>query len=215
VAYPTTPAQFFHALRRQVKRPFRKPLVVMTPKSLLRLPAAASPLGEFTGGRFHEVIDDPAAADSARRVVLCSGKVYYDLAARRAELKKADAALVRLEQFYPWPEDQLRSVLNRYRRAGEWVWAQEESHNMGGWSFVEPRLRGMGVPIEFVGRDPSASPAAGSVNVHRHEQAELLDAALTKPVPHMVAGAWRKASGAVPTTAATRTAARTEAAASQ
>jgi 2-oxoglutarate dehydrogenase E1 component len=214
VCYFTTPANYFHALRRQVKRPFRKPLVVMTPKSLLRLPAATSPLADFTQGRFREVIDDTVPADAVRRVVLCSGKVYYDLAARRAELKKADVALVRLEQLYPWPEDQLRKVLDRYRRA-ELVWAQEESQNMGGWFFVEPRLRGMGYPAEFVGRDASASPAAGSVNVHKHEQAELVDAALTKPVPHVVAGAWRKASGAVPATAATRTSAKTEAATSQ
>ncbi len=217
VTYPTTPAQFFHLLRRQVKRNFRKPLIVMTPKSLLRLPAAASPLAEFTGGQFHEVLDDPTlqGVENVRRVVLCSGKVYYDLSARRAELKKSDVALVRLEQFYPWPGEQLAAVLGRYRRAAEWVWAQEESQNMGGWTFVEPRLREMGVPVKFVGRDPSASPAAGSHTVHTHEQAELVDAALTKPAPHVVAGAWRKASGAVPTSATSRTTAATEAAASQ
>jgi 2-oxoglutarate dehydrogenase E1 component len=141
--------------------------------------------------------------------------VYYDLSARRAELKKSDVALVRLEQFYPWPAEQLTKVLHSYRRTAEWVWAQEESQNMGGWFFVEPLLRAMGVPVEFVGRDPSASPAAGSHTVHKHEQAELVDAALTKPAPHVVAGAWRKASGAVPTAATKRTAAATEAAASQ
>jgi 2-oxoglutarate dehydrogenase E1 component len=213
----TTPAQLFHALRRQVKRNFRKPLVVMTPKSLLRLPAAASPVAEFTDGRFHEVLDDPAlqGVENVRRVLLCSGKVYYDLSARRAELQRSDVALVRLEQFYPWPEEQLKTVLARYRRAAEWVWAQEESQNMGGWSFVEPRLRAMGFPVEFVGRDPSASPAAGSHTVHKHEQAELVDAALTRPAPHLVAGAWRKASGAVPSAAAKRTSAATEAAVSQ
>ncbi len=213
----TTPAQLFHALRRQVMRPFRKPLVVMTPKSLLRLPAAASPLSEFTAGRFHEVLDDPTlqGVENVRRVVLCSGKVYYDLSARRAELKKSDVALVRVEQFYPWPEGQLRKVLDRYRRATEWVWAQEESQNMGGWSFVEPRLREMGFPVQFVGRDPSASPAAGSHHVHAHEQAELVNAALTKPAPYVVAGVWKKASTAVPTSATTRTSAVTEAAASQ
>lgn len=200
-----------------MKRNFRKPLIVMTPKSLLRLPAAASPLAEFTGGQFHEVLDDPTlqGVENVRRVVLCSGKVYYDLSARRAELKKSDVALVRLEQFYPWPGEQLAAVLGRYRRAAEWVWAQEESQNMGGWTFVEPRLREMGVPVKFVGRDPSASPAAGSHTVHTHEQAELVDAALTKPAPHVVAGAWRKASGAVPTSATSRTTAATEAAASQ
>ncbi|HVK18549.1 MAG TPA: 2-oxoglutarate dehydrogenase E1 component [Fimbriiglobus sp.] len=217
VIYPTNSAQIFHALRRQVKRSFRKPLIVMTPKSLLRLPGAASPLSEFTDGAFREVIDDPTVqgADGVRRVVLCTGKVYYDLAARRAELKKTDVALVRLEQFYPWPSEQLKKVLGRYRRAVDWVWAQEESQNMGGWFFVEPLLRAMGLPVEFVGRDSSASPAAGSHTVHKHEQAELVDAALSKPVPHVVAGAWRKASGTVPAASANRTAAATEAAASQ
>ncbi|MFO0846944.1 MAG: 2-oxoglutarate dehydrogenase E1 component [Gemmataceae bacterium] len=212
----TTPANYFHALRRQLKRTFRKPLVVVTPKSLLRLPAAVSPLAEFTQGQFHEVIDDTVKPDGVRRVVLCSGKVYYDLAAKRAELKRDDVALVRVEQLYPWPTDQLSGVLGRYRRATEWVWCQEESENMGGWFFVEPRLRGMGVPVEFVGRDPSASPATGSHHVHKHEQAELIEAALTRPAPHRVAGAWRKhASGAVPTAATQRTSAATEAAASQ
>jgi 2-oxoglutarate dehydrogenase E1 component len=213
----TTPANYFHALRRQLKRNFRKPLVVMTPKSLLRLPAAVSPFAEFTAGQFHEVLDDAGVKpDPVRRVVLCSGKVYYDLAAKRAELNRDDVALVRLEQIYPWPMDRLVEVLGRYRRATEWVWCQEESENMGAWFFVEPRLRGMGVPVEFVGRDPSASPATGSHHVHKHEQAELLDAALAKAVPHRVAGGWRKsASGAVPTAATIRTSPATDAAASQ
>ena len=202
----TTPAQVFHALRRQVKRNFRKPLVVMTPKSLLRHPQAVSPLAEFTGGRFREVIDDPVKAEGIRRVVMCSGKVYYDLLARRAELKRDDVAVVRLEQLYPWPQDQLAAVLSRYTKAEEFVWCQEESLNMGGWSFVEPRLRLMHFPFEFVGRDPSASPAAGSTLVHKHEQDELLSAALTKPAPYSVAGAWRKkTSTIVPATAAKRT----------
>jgi 2-oxoglutarate dehydrogenase E1 component len=211
----TTPAQLFHALRRQVMRHFRKPMAVMTPKSLLRLPQAVSSLSDFTQGRFHEVLDDPDPPEAARRVVLCSGKVFYDLLARRAELKRNDVALVRLEQFYPWPDEQLRSVLGRYKRATEWVWAQEESQNMGGWFFVEPRLREMGYAVKFVGRDPSASPAAGSHRVHEHEQTELVNAALTKPAPYVVAGVWKKASAAVPTAATMRTSAITEAAASQ
>jgi 2-oxoglutarate dehydrogenase E1 component len=212
----TTPANYFHALRRQVKRNFRKPLVVMTPKSLLRLPAAVSPVAEFTGGRFREVIDDMLDPAGVKRVVLCSGKVYYDLAARRAELKKEDAAIVRVEQLYPWPQDQLAAVLARYKRAKEWVWCQEESQNMGGWWYAEPLLRGMGVDIGFVGRDASASPAAGSHHVHKHEQAELVDSALGGPKSHLVAGVFRKkASGVYPTAATARTSAKTEAAASQ
>src|SRR5205814_5774504 len=122
VAYPTTPAQFFHLLRRQVKRNFRKPLVVMTPKSLLRLPAATSPVSEFTTGSFREVIDDEKAnPDAVTRVLVCSGKVYYDLAGKRDKLGTRAVAAVRLEQLYPWPEGQLKAVLGRYRRAREWV----------------------------------------------------------------------------------------------
>src|SRR5262249_35193364 len=117
VAYPSTPAQYFHLLRRQVKRNFRKPLVGMTPKSLLRLPAATSPVAEFTSGNFREVLDDATAnPDAVTRVLLCSGKVYYDLAKKRDELKTQAVAIVRLEQLYPWPESQLATVLGRYRR---------------------------------------------------------------------------------------------------
>jgi 2-oxoglutarate dehydrogenase E1 component len=184
----TTPAQLFHALRRQLKRPFRKPLVVMTPKSLLRHPQAVSPVGEFETGRFHEVLDDAAAtADKVRRVVLCSGKVYYDLLARREKAKTDDTALVRLEQFYPWPGDQLAAVLGRYKKAKEFVWVQEESQNMGGWSFVEPRLRTLGVEATYVGRDASASPATGSHHVHEYEQRVLLDQAFTAAESYAVA----------------------------
>jgi 2-oxoglutarate dehydrogenase E1 component len=184
VVYPTTPAQYFHLLRRQVKRNFRKPLVVMTPKSLLRLPAATSPVGEFAAGRFQEVLDDgDASAEIATRVVLCSGKVYYDLAKKRDELKTQAVAIVRLEQFYPWPESQLRTVFGRYRRCREWLWVQEESQNMGGWSFAEPRLRAMGFPFEFVGRDASASPATGSHHIHQREQELLVEGAFATTPP--------------------------------
>jgi 2-oxoglutarate dehydrogenase E1 component len=194
VAYPTTPAQYFHLLRRQVRRAFRKPLVVMTPKSLLRLPAAVSPVGEFAAGNgFREVLDDdrrgapgePAGGSTSERanpeavtrVLVCSGKVYYDLARRREELGTQAVAILRLEQLYPWPERQLAAVLGRYRRAREWVWVQEESQNMGGWAFVEPRLRAMNFPFEYVGRDASASPATGSHHVHEREQKLLVDGA--------------------------------------
>jgi 2-oxoglutarate dehydrogenase E1 component len=187
VAYPTTPAQMFHLLRRQVRRAFRKPLVVMTPKSLLRLPAASSPVSEFTAGSFREVIDDAAAnPDLVTRVLVCSGKVYYDLLAKREKLGTQAVAVVRLEQLYPWPDEQLRAVLGRYRRTRDWVWVQEESQNMGAWHFVEPRLRAKGYPFEYVGRDESASPATGSHHVHEVEQHELVDAAFGGDVPHLV-----------------------------
>jgi 2-oxoglutarate dehydrogenase E1 component len=188
VAYPTSPAQVFHLLRRQVRRSFRKPLVVMTPKSLLRLPAATSPVEEFAHGHFREVIDDAAVEPEAvTRVLVCSGKVYYDLLGKRDKLGTKAVAVVRLEQFYPWPEGQLRATLGRYRRAREWVWVQEESQNMGGWHFVEPRLRAMGFPFEYVGRDASASPATGSHHAHEVEQHELVEAAFAGEVPHLVA----------------------------
>jgi len=174
----TTPANYFHALRRQVKRTFRKPLIVMTPKSLLRLPL--SPVEDFTTGRFQEVIDDTLpAADRVKRVILCSGKVYYDLLAKRIALGIDDVAILRLEQFYPWPLDVLKAILTKYRRANEWKWVQEESQNMGGWSFVEPRLRAMGFSFEYIGRDSSASPATGSHSIHHHEQEELVEKAFT------------------------------------
>jgi 2-oxoglutarate dehydrogenase E1 component len=193
VCHPSTPAQYFHVLRRQQKRSFRKPLVLMTPKSLLRLPSARSPVEEFTDGRFAEVLDDSASPERVKRVVLCSGKVYYDLAEHRDKHQIADVAIVRLEQFYPFPEEQLRSVLGRYRKARTWVWAQEESQNMGGWTFVEPRLRAMGCEAVYVGRDASASPATGSRHIHLREQGELVEWAFQANGHHLV-----RASGPPP-----------------
>jgi 2-oxoglutarate dehydrogenase E1 component len=187
VCYPSTPAQYFHVLRRQMKRNFRKPLVLMTPKSMLRLKAAVSPVEDFTKGYFLEVLDDTAAdPNRVRRVLLCSGKVYYELAARRAEEEAGTVAVLRLEQFYPFPEEQLKRALSRYRKAQEWVWVQEESQNMGGWTFMEPRLRALGYAVEYVGRDASSSPATGSRTIHLREQKELVEAAITGTVPHLV-----------------------------
>jgi 2-oxoglutarate dehydrogenase E1 component len=187
VCYPSTPAQYFHLLRRQVKRAFRKPLIVMTPKSLLRQKAANSPLDEFVKGRFQEILDDTEVdAGRVRRVLLCSGKVYYDLRERRAEAEAKDIAIVRVEQFYPYHEEALARALRRYRKAKEWVWVQEESQNMGGWSFMEPRLRSLGYQFDYVGRDASSSPATGSLAVHRREQKELVEAAIAGSTPHLV-----------------------------
>ena len=188
VAVPSTPAQIFHLLRRQVRRNFRKPLVVMTPKSLLRHKRAVSPVDLLTVGHFRDVVDDPAAPERARRVLLCSGKVYYDLLAKRDEAGKTrDVAIVRIEQLYPWPAVELKRTLDRYATAREWAWVQEESQNMGAWTFVSPRLQELlGVAIQYVGRDSSASPATGSKLVHDHEQAELVEAAIGAQVPHLV-----------------------------
>ncbi|MBV9124554.1 MAG: 2-oxoglutarate dehydrogenase E1 component [Planctomycetes bacterium] len=187
VCYLTTPAQYFHLLRRQMRRSFRKPLILMTPKSMLRHKMAVSPIEELTSDHFHEVLDDTTVDPGrVRRVVLCSGKVYYDLLEKRAEEEKNEVALVRVEQFYPFPVDLLRRALARYRNAKEWVWAQEESLNMGGWTFMEMRLRAMGFPIKYVGRDSSSSPATGSRRIHLREQKELVEAAIQGPAPHLV-----------------------------
>jgi 2-oxoglutarate dehydrogenase E1 component len=198
VVYPSTPAQYFHLLRRQMKRDFRKPLIVFTPKSMLRHKAAVSPVDELTTGHFQEILDDIQADPSrVRRVLLCSGKVYYDLAERRAQEEKGDVAILRVEQFYPFPVDPLRRALARYRKAQEWLWVQEESLNMGGWTFMEQRLRAMNVAVKYVGRDASASPATGSRQVHLREQKELVEAAIAGPAPHLVRsvmgeGSWRE-----------------------
>ena len=190
----TTPAQYFHILRRQLKRNFRKPLVLMTPKSLLRHKRAVSPVDALVADHFHEILDDPAGHERARRVLLCSGKVYYDLLERREEVDAKDVAIIRVEQFYPFPEAQLKQVLDGYRKAREWVWVQEESQNMGGWTFMEPRLRQLlGRTVEYVGRDASASPATGSLAVHHREQRELVEAAIDGRVPHLVRStSWRE-----------------------
>ena len=188
VCYPTTPAQYFHLLRRQVKQPSARPLVVMTPKSLLRLPAAVSTVEELTTGGFRPAIDDAEVTDrdAVRRIVLCSGKVFYDLAAARKKSGDARVCVVRLEQFYPFPERRLHEIFASYPNASQLVWCQEEPKNMGGWSFVEPRLTGMLSGCErpyYAGRAASASPATGSYTIHELEQRKLINDALTADAP--------------------------------
>jgi 2-oxoglutarate dehydrogenase E1 component len=182
----TTPAQYFHVLRRQMRRNFRSPLVVFTPKSLLRAPVAVSPSEAFTTGRFRRVIPDEvaeAAPDTVRRVILCSGKVYYDLQAERVKRfgeGSGPVAVVRLEQLYPWPEQGLRRVIEAFPGAERVVWAQEEPANMGPWTFVRERIRGLLLPdqqLVYAGRRESASPAPGSARIHRKQQADLVAAA--------------------------------------
>ena len=179
VVYPSTPAQYFHLLRRQVKRPLRKPLVVLTPKSLLRHPLAVSTLADLTAGHFQEVLDDPAPHPAPRRVVLCSGKIYYDLVAERGQRQIDDIHIVRIEQFYPFPQGELAAMLDRYQSVAEWFWVQEEPENMGAWHFMQPRLAAvLARPMEYVGRPAAASPATGFHQVHQQEQAVILDRAL-------------------------------------
>ncbi len=182
VCYPTTPAQYFHLLRRQVRQEIVRPLIVMTPKSLLRLPAASSTVEELTSGGFQPVIDDKRVKDKSKvkRVVVCSGKVFYDLETGRADADDDRVAIVRLEQFYPFPAEKLKEVFASYPNATQVYWTQEEPQNMGGWTFVENRLeeiRGE-KSVRYVGRDASASPATGSYAIHNLEQEKIVSESL-------------------------------------
>jgi 2-oxoglutarate dehydrogenase E1 component len=175
----TTPANFFHVLRRQMHRPFRKPLVIFTPKSLLRHPRCISSLSEFTNGGFREVIDDPSAdPGKIRKVVFCCGKLYYDLLEAKEKLQKEEIALVRIEQLYPLPLVQLREVIKRYGKATIWHWIQEEPANMGAGDFLLQNFKE--VPLKFTTRPPSGSPATGSSRLHKIQQQLLVDKAMGK-----------------------------------
>jgi 2-oxoglutarate decarboxylase len=184
VANCTTPAQYFHLLRRQARRTRQRPLIIMTPKSLLRLPQAASRLEELASGRFLPVLDDPWAAGPAAgisRVVLCSGKIYYDLLGEAEKMKEGRPVIVRLEQLYTFPWEELRSILGHYRGAKTIVWAQEEPRNMGAWRYLEPKLRELlpaGAELEYAGRPERASPAEGYPAAHLAEQSRIIGEAL-------------------------------------
>jgi 2-oxoglutarate dehydrogenase E1 component len=190
VVYPTTGAQVFHMLRRQVKRPFRKPLVVLQVKATLRTPT--STLRELTEGRFREILDDPRVDQprDVRRVILCTGKIYFDLDQRRQELARRDLAIIRVEQLYPFHSRELLRVLSRYPAAAEKVWVQEEPRNYGCWTFLselfrtDPALKAAGLPdIAFIGRDPSPSPAVGSKRIHKIEQESIVTQAVGPKPP--------------------------------
>ncbi len=176
----TTPAQLFHALRRQIKANFRRPLIIMAPKSLLRHKRAVSPIADFVTGSFQEILDDPLVPDNPRRLVLCSGKVFYDLLAGREERGIEDVAIVRVEQFYPFNTKLFERIVAPYRGAADIVWTQEETQNRGGWAFMMPRLLELfpNQPVRYVGRETSASPATGSMAIHKAQQAELVREAL-------------------------------------
>jgi 2-oxoglutarate dehydrogenase E1 component len=191
----TTPANYFHGLRRQIRRNYRKPLIVMTPKSLLRHRLAVSPLADFgPGSRFRRVLPETEkllADGKIRRVVLCSGKVYFDLFEERAKRGINDVALLRVEQLYPWPKETLIAQLQRYNHA-ELVWCQEEPANMGPWMFVDRRLHyileEIGHPTGlafYVGRNAAAAPATGSHKTHVQEQALLMEQALVTAVERL------------------------------
>ncbi|MCC7339633.1 MAG: multifunctional oxoglutarate decarboxylase/oxoglutarate dehydrogenase thiamine pyrophosphate-binding subunit/dihydrolipoyllysine-residue succinyltransferase subunit [Bryobacterales bacterium] len=187
----STPAQYFHVLRRQMYggkqgAAMEMPLVIFTPKSLLRHPQAISTLDEFTGGSFREVIGEvePVAAENVRRILMCSGKVYYDLIAYRKEQGLDNVAIVRVEQIYPYPERQIRDLIHRYPLTAEVVWVQEEPRNMGAWGFMRERLDELlaesGRNVYYMGRKPSASPATGSHKRHIQEQTELVEGSMAE-----------------------------------
>ena len=173
----TSPANYFHLLRRQLVREFRKPLVIFTPKSLLRHPKVVSPLKDFTEGVFQEVIDDTnVAAKDVKRVLFCSGKVYYDLLEKQEADKRKDVAIVRIEQLFPIPAEQLKAIRKKYNKAKEFVWVQEENENMGAWSYYCRKLMGTEIAFTgFVARKESGSTATGYMKQHVAQQAAILN----------------------------------------
>ena len=188
VCYPTTPAQYFHLLRRQVREGFQRPLIVMTPKSLLRLPAATSSLDQLTNGGFQPLIDDSEVTDAnaVERIVFCSGKVFYDLSHTRGSSPTVRegshrVAIIRIEQFYPFPLTAVNEAIATYPNAKDLVWCQEEPKNMGGWTFIESRFEDLLQEdrLRYVGRAESPSPATGNYAVHVREQEQLIHQALT------------------------------------
>jgi 2-oxoglutarate dehydrogenase E1 component len=199
VVNPTTPAQYFHLLRRQALASYRKPLIVMTPKSLLRHPEAVSNTTDFTEGTFQSVLSDTSPdfstdPENVERVLLLSGKIYYELVKRRRDLESTDAAILRIEQIYPFPEEALQAAMAPYKNAKQWFWVQEEPENMGAWTFLRPRLESViGDSLTYIGRNPSPTPATGFANIYRQVQSRILDTAVgqspkTKRGQHIVSG---------------------------
>jgi 2-oxoglutarate dehydrogenase E1 component len=179
VVYPTTPAQYFHCLRRQVIRPWRKPLVIMTPKSLLRHPKVVSGLKECARGSFQRILPDVSSAPAGRiqRILLCTGKIYYELSEYREQTSRNDVAILRLEQLYPLKREVLKAALGPYPQRTPVFWVQEEPANMGAWMYLRVQFGDRlleGFPFAGITRAASASPAAGSPRRHKQEQAELV-----------------------------------------
>jgi 2-oxoglutarate dehydrogenase E1 component len=183
VVNPTTPGQFFHVLRRQVLNPIRKPIVVFTPKGLLRHPGCISRPKDLIEGSFQEILDDPASENGIERVVFCSGRIYYDLVNERSKAKAEKMAFIRFEQLYPLNVERLKDLINKYKEAKEFYWAQEEHSNMGAWEYIRGPLTELlpkGQELKYVGRKRSASPAAGSYALHKKQYAELMAALFGK-----------------------------------
>jgi 2-oxoglutarate dehydrogenase E1 component len=170
VANCTTPAQFFHLLRRQAYLSAKRPLIVFTPKLLLRHPACVSPLSDFTSSTFLEVLNDPTPPKNPTRILFCSGKVFYDLLQEREKRKDDTSLILRLEQLYPFPKEEMTKVLETHPSAQKLIWVQEEQKNMGAWSYMQVKFQELlGKTITYVGRKESASPAAGSYFLHKKQ----------------------------------------------
>jgi 2-oxoglutarate dehydrogenase E1 component len=178
----TTPAQYFHILRKQAKQDDKKPLIIMSPKSLLRHPLATSKTEDLAKGKYKPFIPDTEVEmDKVDRLIICSGKVYYDLYKQRQNEDIDNVAIARLEQFYPFPNGDIKSILEEYSNVEDIVWCQEEPKNMGAWTFIAPRIMQElqdGQNLRYVGRQASASPAAGQMKIHKAEQEKLVNQAL-------------------------------------
>jgi 2-oxoglutarate dehydrogenase E1 component len=185
IAYPSTPAQIYHLLRRQVVRPWRKPLIVLTPKSLLRHPAAVSPLEEFTVGRFQRLLGDAEVPPAGtKQILLCSGKLYYELTEVRKERERHDTAILRVEQLYPLADAALEELLAPYRKGTPVTWVQEGPENMGPWPYLRARFGATLLgrhPFFVASRPEAATPASGAASSHKLEQERLLAAAFNAP----------------------------------
>lgn len=184
VCVPSTPAQVFNMLRRQAHRPLRKPLIVMSPKSLLRHPLAVSSIEELAEGVFHNVIDeiDDISPSDVKRVVMCSGKVYYDLLEQRRKNEQTDVAIIRVEQLYPFPQAEFGQIMSKFKHVKDWIWCQEEPQNQGAWYCSQHHFRTAlpnAATLTYAGRKASASPAVGYISVHNQQQKDLVDDALT------------------------------------
>jgi 2-oxoglutarate dehydrogenase E1 component len=174
VANITSPANLFHLIRRQLHRDFRKPLIVFTPKSLLRHPRCISPLSDLSTGGFREVIDDSIALpDLINKVVFCTGKVYYDLLEEKEKLQVKDTAIIRIEQLHPFPLNQVRKIMTKYKKATDWLWTQEEPANMGAWGFVQQQMQEF--TLRLIARPASGSPATGSPEFHELRQRKIIE----------------------------------------
>ena len=185
VCVPTTPAQHFHLLRRQMLRPYRKPLIVLTPKSLLRHPLSTSKLSEFTQEEFKQTIATYDESDIAKvtRLLFCTGKVYFDLLDQKQKNGLDNVEIIRIEQLYPFPEDEIKAHIVKFKHASDIVWVQEEPRNQGAWFYMQSRKNladciSPNQSLKYAGRDYSASPAAGYLQLHRQQQNQLVNDAL-------------------------------------